>query len=137
MAGLALGKKALVGLGAALGAGGGLAFALDEAVRADLTLHPPKMTWSHTGHLDSLDHASIRRGFQVYKQVRERVLSIGGCSSRGPSLQVCAACHRLKYLAYRHLINVSHTEAEMKAEAEENMVSGDSPFMIEQRTSYG
>lgn len=28
--------------------------------------------WSHSGMLDSYDHASIRRGYQVYKQVRAR-----------------------------------------------------------------
>ena len=33
--------------------------------------------------------------------------------------QVCAACHSLRYLAYRNLVGVSHTEAEAKAEAEE------------------
>lgn len=45
---------------------------------------------------------SIRRGYQVYKQV-------------------CAACHSLQFVAYRELINVSHTEAEIKAEAAEIM----------------
>merc|ERR1711862_455108 len=40
------------------------------------------------------------RGYQVYKQV-------------------CAACHSLRYMAYRNLVGVSHTEAEAKAEAEE------------------
>ena len=34
-------------------------------MKADLTLHPPKLTWSHSGLIDSLDHASIRRGYQV------------------------------------------------------------------------
>lgn len=43
---------------------------------------------------------SIRRGYEVYKQV-------------------CAACHSMKYIAYRNLIGVSHTEAEAKAEAQE------------------
>lgn len=47
---------------------------------------------------------SIRRGYEVYKQV-------------------CAACHSMKYLAYRNLIGVSHTELEAKAEAEEQQVS--------------
>lgn len=47
---------------------------------------------------------SVRRGYEVYKQV-------------------CAACHSMKYIAYRNLIGVSHTEAEAKAEAEESMVS--------------
>lgn len=36
--------------------------------------------------------------------------------------QVCAACHSMRYLAYRNLIGVSHTEAEAKAEAEETQV---------------
>ena len=33
--------------------------------------------------------------------------------------QVCAACHSLRYMAYRNLVGVSHTELEAKAEAEE------------------
>lgn len=41
---------------------------------------------------------SIRRGYEVYKQV-------------------CSACHSMKYLAYRNLIGVSHTEDEAKEEA--------------------
>lgn len=41
---------------------------------------------------------SIRRGYEVYKQV-------------------CSACHSMKYLAYRNLIGVSHTEEEAKEEA--------------------
>merc|ERR550519_1325292 len=40
------------------------------------------MPWSHSGPLDSLDHASMRRGYQVYKQV-------------------CAACHSLRYMAFQ------------------------------------
>lgn len=44
--------------------------------------------------------SSIRRGYEVYKNV-------------------CAACHSMKYIAYRNLVGVSHTEAEAKAEAEE------------------
>lgn len=42
---------------------------------------------------------SVRRGYEVYKQV-------------------CSACHSLHYIAYRNLIGVTHTEAEAKAEAE-------------------
>ena len=42
----------------------------------------------------------IRRGYQVYKQV-------------------CAACHSMEYMAYRHLVNVCFTEEEAKAEAAE------------------
>lgn len=36
--------------------------------------------------------------------------------------QVCAACHSMKYIAYRNLVGVSHTEEEAKAEAEESQV---------------
>ena len=43
---------------------------------------------------------SIRRGYQVYKQV-------------------CSACHSMEYLAFRNLVGVSHTEDEVKAIAEE------------------
>lgn len=46
---------------------------------------------------------SIRRGYEVYKNV-------------------CAACHSMKSIAYRNLVGVSHTEAEAKAEAEEQQV---------------
>lgn len=35
---------------------------------------------------------------------------------------VCAACHSMQYIAYRNLVDVTHTEAEAKAEAEQIMV---------------
>ena len=38
------------------------------------------------------------------------------------SIQVCSACHSLRFIAYRNLVGVSHTEAEAKAEASEVMV---------------
>ena len=43
---------------------------------------------------------SIRRGYEVYKQV-------------------CAACHSMHYVRYREFVNVIMTEEEAKAEAEE------------------
>ncbi|XP_029442006.1 cytochrome c1, heme protein, mitochondrial isoform X2 [Rhinatrema bivittatum] len=94
-------KAALSTLGVLAAGGAGLAFALHRSVKAsELELHPPSYPWSHNGLLSSLDHTSIRRGYQVYKQV-------------------CAACHSMDYLAFRNLIGVSHTEAEAKALAEE------------------
>ncbi|KAJ3624955.1 hypothetical protein MTP99_018544 [Tenebrio molitor] len=100
------GRKALIGtLGVIAGGAGALVFALDQSVKAsDLELHPPKNPWSHNGILSSLDHSSIRRGYQVYKQV-------------------CAACHSMRFIAYRNLVGVTHTEDEAKAEAEEIMVT--------------
>lgn len=67
---------------------------------AEHGLHPPEYNWSHNGMFDTFDHASIRRGFQVYREV-------------------CAACHSLDRIAWRTLVGVSHTNSEVKAMAEE------------------
>ncbi|KAG8967401.1 cytochrome c1 [Tulasnella sp. 419] len=67
---------------------------------AEEGLHPASYPWSHKGWLDSFDHASIRRGYQVYREV-------------------CAACHSLDRIAWRNLVGVSHTADEVKAMAEE------------------
>uniref|UniRef100_A0A3Q0RYG4 Cytochrome c1, heme protein, mitochondrial n=1 Tax=Amphilophus citrinellus TaxID=61819 RepID=A0A3Q0RYG4_AMPCI len=94
-------KVALTTLGVVTTGGAGLALMLHQSVKAsDLELHPPQYPWSHAGPLSSLDHASIRRGYQVYKQV-------------------CSACHSMEYLAFRNLVGVSHTEEEVKVIAEE------------------
>ncbi|XP_041946328.1 cytochrome c1, heme protein, mitochondrial isoform X2 [Alosa sapidissima] len=94
-------KVALTTLGVLTTGGVGLALALNQSVKAsDLELHPPSYPWSHAGLVSSLDHASVRRGYQVYKQV-------------------CSACHSMEYLAFRNLVGVSHTEAEVKVLAEE------------------
>ncbi|KAF8328446.1 cytochrome C1 family-domain-containing protein [Cantharellus anzutake] len=63
-------------------------------------LHPPAYPWSHNGYLDSFDHASIRRGFQVYREV-------------------CSACHSLNRIAWRNLVGSSHTAEEVRVLAEE------------------
>lgn len=60
--------------------------------------------WSHSGMLDSYDHASIRRGYQVYKQV-------------------CAACHSMQYIHFRDLVGVAYTEDEAKAMAAEEEIT--------------
>merc|ERR1712013_755906 len=62
-------KAALAAMGMFSGVGVVTAYKLDQSVKADLTLHPPHLHWSHSGMIDSLDHASVRRGYQVYKQV--------------------------------------------------------------------
>ncbi|KAI4471802.1 cytochrome c1 [Holotrichia oblita] len=48
--------------------------------------------------------SSVRRGYEVYKQV-------------------CAACHSMRFVAYRDLVGVTHTEDQAKAEAEEVQVT--------------
>lgn len=61
----------------------------------DEGLHPTAHPWSHNGHFETFDHASIRRGFQVYREV-------------------CASCHSLSRIAWRNLVGVSHTVDEVK-----------------------
>ncbi|XP_018397283.1 PREDICTED: cytochrome c1, heme protein, mitochondrial [Cyphomyrmex costatus] len=97
-------KMLLTCLGVTAGGISALIYALDSSVRAaDLIAHPPTYKWDFYGWFNSLDHASMRRGWEVYKNV-------------------CAACHSLEYVAYRHLVDVTHTEAEAKALAEEVMI---------------
>jgi len=62
--------------------------------------HPPHYGWDHQGYTETFDHASIRRGYEVYKQV-------------------CAACHSLDRIAFRNLIGEVYTEPEVKAMAAE------------------
>lgn len=46
----------------------------------------------------------VRRGYEVYKQV-------------------CAACHSMKYIHYRHFVNVIMTKEEAKTEAAEAQIN--------------
>lgn len=55
--------------------------------------------WSHHGALSGYDAASIRRGFQVYRQV-------------------CQACHSVERVAFRSLVGLTHDELAMKKIAE-------------------
>jgi len=64
-----------------------------------------KMAFAHwpcypVSNIISIPTFSVRRGYEVYKQV-------------------CSACHSMQYIAYRNLVGVTHTEAEAKAEAEQ------------------
>src|SRR4051812_2748625 len=70
------------------------------AETADTGLHAPKLPWSHRHPLSTFDHAAVRRGYLVYKEV-------------------CAACHSLDRLAFRNLVGVTHTLEEAKVLAEE------------------
>jgi len=96
----AFAKIGMLSLGVGTAGLMGVAKSLDESVKADLAIHPPSMNWSHTGPFNSLDHGSVRRGYQVYKQV-------------------CSACHSMKFISYRHLRDIAYTESELKTEAAE------------------
>ncbi|KAG0240874.1 cytochrome c1 [Mortierella sp. GBA43] len=83
---------------------GTLAYLSMETVDANMLadgLHAHKYPWEHKNNLTTFDHAAIRRGYQVYKEV-------------------CSVCHSLDRIAWRNLVGVSHTEAEVKTMAEEH-----------------
>ncbi|CAN6575097.1 unnamed protein product [Malus baccata var. baccata] len=91
--------RALALLGA--GVSGLLSFAtVASADEAEHGLESPNYPWPHAGILSSYDHASIRRGHQVYTQV-------------------CASCHSMSLISYRDLVGVAYTEEETKAMAAE------------------
>lgn len=72
----------------------GVTFAKKSVHCSDEQIPSPDYGWSHHGAMSAYDAASIRRGFQVYRQV-------------------CSSCHSLKRVAFRSLVNVTHTEEEM------------------------
>lgn len=68
----------------------------------------PEGGFSFEGPLGNWDYAQLQRGYQVYKEV-------------------CAACHSLKFVAFRNLAEIGYTEAEVQAEAANWMVPGIDP----------
>ena len=48
-------------------------------------------SWSFKGFFGKFDRASLQRGYQVYTEV-------------------CAACHSMKYLSYRNLVETGGPE---------------------------
>lgn len=69
---------------------------LNEVHASSAKLEPVEYPWTHRYPWQAFDHASIRRGFQVYKQV-------------------CSTCHSMDLVAYRNLVDTCYTEAEAKA----------------------
>jgi len=57
---------------------------------------PPKQDWSFSGLFGTFDRGAAQRGFQVYKEV-------------------CASCHAMDLLSYRHLAGIGFSEQEIKA----------------------
>ena len=77
---------------------GGNAYAAGDAA------HPPAMDWSFNGLFGTYDKAALQRGYQVYKEV-------------------CAACHSMRLVSFRHLTALGYTEEEAKAFASEYEVT--------------
>ncbi len=75
-------KPNIVALGSLFGL---LAFGLaPSALASESKAHPKHVGFSFEGPLGTYDRGALQRGFQVYKQV-------------------CATCHSLNLLSYRHL----------------------------------
>jgi ubiquinol-cytochrome c reductase cytochrome c1 subunit len=63
----------------------------------------PQQSWSFSGVFGTYDRAAAQRGFQVYKEV-------------------CASCHGMYHLAYRNLMELGLSEAQVRAIASDYMV---------------
>ena len=61
---------------------------------------PESQSWSSDGMFGTFDRAALRRGLQVYRDV-------------------CASCHSLDLVAFRHLGQIGFSEDEIKAIASE------------------
>lgn len=68
---------------------GAAAFGLEQ-------LEPPEQEWEFEGVFGSYDRGATQRGFQVFSQV-------------------CAACHSLTNVAYRHLEGIGFSDEEISA----------------------
>lgn len=83
----------------ALGAATASAFSAGVALASGDVANPPEYPWPHRGLLDSFDAATLRRGYEVYRQV-------------------CATCHSMKFISFRNLVGTTHTEEQAKHLAE-------------------
>lgn len=82
---------------------GVLNFSLPEEAEYEAFYEPnvaPEGGFSFEGPLGKWDNQQLQRGYQVYKEV-------------------CAACHGLKYVAFRNLGELGYNEAEVRALAAE------------------
>jgi ubiquinol-cytochrome c reductase cytochrome c1 subunit len=78
----------------------------------------PAGGFSFDGPLGKWDQAQLQRGFKVYNEV-------------------CAACHSLKYVAFRNLEQIGYTEGQVKAFAASKQVPGIDPVTGEATTRPG
>ena len=78
----------------------GLALGSIDVNAAGNAPKPPKQEWSFNGMFGTFDRAAAQRGFQVYQEV-------------------CAGCHSLRQIDFRHLIGIGYSEEQIKAFAAE------------------
>ncbi len=60
------------------------------------TPKPPAQSWTHSGIFGTFDRAALQRGFQVYKEV-------------------CASCHSVNQIAFRHLTGIGYNAEQVQA----------------------
>ena len=75
-------KSLIIGAIVAVASISGMAFAAGGGGTGDYKMKHPD--WSFKGTFGTYDRAAMQRGYQVYREV-------------------CASCHSLKYMAFRHL----------------------------------
>ena len=71
------------------------ALAAPVALNAAEHIEIPEEEWSFNGVFGKFDQAQVQRGFQVYKDV-------------------CAACHSLRYVAFRNFETLGYSEEQIK-----------------------
>lgn len=69
---------------------------------------PGEHPWPHFYTFTGFDHASLRRGYQVYSEV-------------------CSACHSMNMVYYYQLIGVTHTKEEVEKLAARAMIVDEDP----------
>ena len=79
-----------------------------ETAEHALHLYPVETSFSFDGLFGRWDQAELQRGYKVYKEV-------------------CAACHGLKFVAFRNLADLGYDESQIKAEAATWQVPGVDP----------
>lgn len=89
-------RRAVLGLGLASTALAGASVALSNGIES---AHPSAQNWNHNSTLETYDAPSLRRGYEVYRQV-------------------CSTCHSMNYMYFRSLVGFTHTKAQAKALAE-------------------
>ncbi len=80
--------------GAAVGAA--LGMVADTGLAAEGGEAPKQQSWSFQGIFGDFDNHELQRGYQVYAEI-------------------CASCHSLKYIAFRHLEGIGLNEEQIKA----------------------
>ncbi|KAJ2601839.1 cytochrome c1 [Coemansia sp. RSA 1722] len=104
-AGSAKSYNVLMGAAAATAVGSGVSlyYLNKNSAHANMEadgLHPADHPFPQKKLMGTFDHASIRRGFQVFKEV-------------------CAACHSMDLVYWRNLVDVAYTEEEVREMAAE------------------